>query len=585
MKNIFLLIAFLLSFHFCFSQNDTITVIALQNKLEIFQNNNQLDSILFYENKALIISTKINYKRGIAHALGSLGLVYKYKGDYSKALNYLFKSLADCEKLDNKLGVIINLGNIGTVYDAQGDMSKALSYYFKALKISESIDDKHTTSIQYHNIANLYGNQAMFSKSEEYHFKALALDKSLNDKKGIATTLMDLGSLYSLNDSLRKSLNYYLEALSILEEIGKKGEIGTCLINISAGYTDLKQKKKAEEYLLKTFSMSKEIDDIEFKKSLEKVASQIYVEFDNYKEAFTHYENYIILRDSIFNEINTIQSMKAELGYEFDKKQAIAKYENDKIIYRLESENKLHKQLRVFFIISIILILGLLFFAKRAFDNKKKVADFMASENDRKELLLQEVHHRINNNLQIISSLLTLQANNADNEKLTEYLLQSQNRIQSLSALHELLYDTNSPLEINMKDYIHKVLDFHREVADPLRCRITIQENIDSVKFPTKLAVPLALIVNELVTNALKYAFTDKSEGIINVKLSKDSVEGNWHIVISDNGKGLPEDTKKRKDSLGLKLVSIMTKQIGGNLLSKNEDGAFFSVIFNRTKI
>jgi two-component sensor histidine kinase len=582
MKNIFLLITFLFSFCFCFSQNDSNTVITLQKKLEVFQNNNQLDSVLFYEKQVLIISTKINYKRGIAHALGSLGLVYKYKGDYSKALNYFFKSLADCEKLDDKLGSIINLGNIGTVYDAQGDFPKALDYYFKALKISESINDKHTTSIQYHNIANLYGNQAMISKSEEYHFKALAIDKSLNDKKGIATTLMDLGSLYSLNDSLQKSLTYYLEALSILEEIGNKVEIGTCLMNISAGYTDLRQKKKAEEYLLKTFSLSKEIDDVEFKESLEKMASQIYAEFDNYKEAFTHYENYIILRDSIFNELNTKQSMKAELDYEFDKKQAITKYENDKIIYRLESENKLHKQLRIFFIIYIILILGLLFFAKRAFDNKKRVADFMASENERKEMLLQEVHHRINNNLQIISSLLTLQANSVGDEKLNNYLMQSQNRIQSLSVLHELLYQNDSSLQININEYLNKVLDFHRDVLSPGSNKVDITLNITDVCFPTKTAVPLALIVNELVTNSIKYAFNAANNGQINISLLPIENEKNkWKLSVSDSGKGLPMDTNFRKDSLGLRLVTIMVKQIKGDLIKSNTPGATFEIFFN----
>ena len=581
MKNIFLLITFLFSFCFCFSQNDSNTVIALQNKLVVFQNNNQLDSVLFYEKQALIISTEINYKRGIDHALGSLGLVYKYKGDYSKALNYFFKSLADCEKLDDKLGSIINLGNIGTVYDAQGAFPKALDYYFKALRISESINDKHTTSIQYHNIANLYGNQAMISKSEEYHFKALAIDKSLNDKKGIATTLMDLGSLYSLNDSLHKSLTYYLEALSILEEIGKKVEIGTCLMNISAGYTDLKQKKKAEEYLLKAFSLSKEIDDVEFKESLEKMASQIYEEFDNYKEAYAHYENYIVLRDSIFNELNTKQSMKAELGYEFDKKQAATKYENDKIIYKLESENKLHKQLRVFFIICIILILGLLFFAKRAFDNKKKVAEFMASENDRKEILLQEVHHRINNNLQIISSLLTLQANSVGDKKLYNYLMQSQNRIQSLSVLHELLYQNDSSLQININEYLNKILDFHRDVLNTMSNKVDIKLNTTDVSFPTKTAVPLALIVNELVTNSIKYAFNATNNGQINISLLPIENEKNkWKLSVSDSGKGLPMDTNFRKDSLGLRLVTIMVKQIKGDLIKSNTPGATFEIFF-----
>ncbi len=98
-----------------YSQNDTNDVIALQNKSELFQQTNQLDSILFYENEALIISKKINYRSGIAHSLSNFGLVYKMKGDYPKALENLFKALGIYESLGYKAGIIINLGNIGTV--------------------------------------------------------------------------------------------------------------------------------------------------------------------------------------------------------------------------------------------------------------------------------------------------------------------------------------------------------------------------------------------------------------------------------------------------------------------------------------
>ena len=221
---------------------------------------------------------------------------------------------------------------------------------------------------------------------------------------------------------------------------------------------------------------------------------------------------------------------------------------------------------------------------KRAYDNKKKLAALLYDEDQRKELLLREVHHRVNNNLQIISSLLTLQANNADNEKLTEYLAQSQNRIQSLAALHELLYDTNSPLEINMQDYINKVLDFHRDVLNTLNNKVTLEAIIESYKFPTKTAVPLALIINELVTNSIKYAFTNASEGVIKIILSKNDIENNWTLTISDNGKGMPHESERRKDSLGLKLVTIMAKQIKATLVSKNDAGTVFNLIFKVSK-
>ena len=111
-----------------------------------------------------------------------------------------------------------------------------------------------------------------------------------------------------------------------------------------------------------------------------------------------------------------------------------------------------------------------------------------------------------------------------------------------------------------------------------------IEEDMESVKFPTKLAVPIALIVNELVTNSLKYAFTNKESGHIKISLRKNPEADNWTIIVRDNGKGLPEESQKRKDSLGLKLVNIMTRQIGGIFETKNEDGAYFSLIFNLVK-
>ena len=134
-----------------------------------------------------------------------------------------------------------------------------------------------------------------------------------------------------------------------------------------------------------------------------------------------------------------------------------------------------------------------------------------------------------------------------------------------------------------MKDYLHKVLDFHRDVAGAMPIPVTIEEDVASVFFPTKLAVPVALIINELVTNSLKYAFAEKENGCVKVTLQENPGENNWIVTVSDNGKGLPVEGG-RKDSLGLKLVNIMARQIKGTFLSKNDQGAFFSLIFNRVK-
>lgn len=578
-------IAFLFFHLSSFAQSDSMPVIALQKKISVFDTTGQNDSALFYAEKALALSKSIGYKRGIAYSSGIIGRVYMDRGDYPKALTHLFKALELYESQNNKPGILIQLGNIGVVYNDQNDYAKALDYYFKALKLAQSLNDKKHTSIQLGNIAIVYSRQFIFPKAKEYFLKALEMDRELNDIEGIARNLNNIGNAYSDEGFHDKALDYYFQALDNAKKTKNDRFIANFLVNIGNEYSNMGEYKKAEEYLLQTLELSEKTDDLEFKQLLEKILSSFYEGVGKDNQALVHYKNYITLRDSLYNEENTKKSVQAEMNYEFDKKQAAVKFENDKIIYKLEAENMLHRQTRLFLIIFIFLTLVLLFLAKRAYDNKKRVAEFMATESDRKEILLQEVHHRINNNLQIISSLLSLQANNAEDEKLQDYLKQSQNRIQSLSVLHELLYQNDSHLQINMKEYLNKVMDYHRDVLHTLPVKADVVMNVADVSFPTKIAVPLALIVNELVTNSIKYAFQDVETGKINVSLTPAEAENHkWILRVSDSGKGLPVEDKMRKNSLGLRLVSIMTKQINGVLNKSSQQGAIFEIIFGLEK-
>ncbi len=566
------------------AQHDTAEVIALHKKIRGFQLNDEVDSVMYYETQALKISEKIGYEFGKTHALTSFGLIYRIKGEYSKALDNFFKALAIYEHKKDTFHILVQISNIASVYYLQADIKKAKTYYLKAIAISRRIGDRRIESDNLCNLAGVYNDEGDYVNSEKCLNDALKIDRDMKNDIGVTHELVDLGQLYLSAGQYEKALAFAKEALALSEKLGYDNVISTCYKTMGQASFKMHKYANAESYFLKALKISREMHDMNDKMQVESNLSDFYEATGKPDKALLHYKNYIQYRDSMYNEENTRKSVETEMNYEFDKKQAAIKYENDKLVYQLEADNTLHKQWRLFFIVVIILTLVVLFFVKRAYDNKKKLAALLAAEEQRKDVLLQEVHHRINNNLQIISSLLTLQANTADNEKLTEYLVQSQNRIQSLSAMHELLYDTNSPLEINMKDYLHKVLDFHRDVAGCMPIPVTIEEDVASVFFPTKLAVPVALIINELVTNALKYAFTGKEKGCVKVTLQGNPAENNWVVTVSDNGKGLPSEGGGRKDSLGLKLVNIMTRQIKGTFLSKNEQGAFFSLIFNLVK-
>ncbi|MES2132734.1 MAG: tetratricopeptide repeat protein [Bacteroidota bacterium] len=548
--------------------------------------------------RATDLYTVIGDEDQVGVILSAIASTYSSMGNYSESLRYSFKALDKHISVGNKSHVAMELNNIGAVYSDTRDLTKALEYYTKAMNISLKEKDKESTALYMGNIGHSYqmlcdsayevGNVKLSLKLQdqalEYYFKAVKISEACSDKGNMAVCLENIGIIYSNIYDYKQAMPYLIKALDIYKELDLKAEQSFCLNMLGEAYRGLGENKKAKTCFEEALRLAKEIGSNYFLMHANMGNSEFYEKTNRPAEALEYYKAYIANRDSIFNKEKTKALAYTELNYEFEKKEAATKHENDKVIYRLGADNKLYRQWRLFFIAIILLVLIVLFFIKRAYDNKKQLAELLLAEDQRKEVLLQEVHHRINNNLQIISSLLTLQANNAEDEKLTEYLLQSQNRIQSLSAMHELLHDTNSPLDINMKDYINKVLDFHRDVADSMPARITIEEEIESVKFPTKLAVPLALIINELVTNSLKYAFTNRETGFIKVSLRKNRNENNWIVSVKDNGVGLPLESEKRTGSLGLKLISIMTRQIGGIFEAKNETGAYFTLIFDLIK-
>ncbi len=534
---------------------------------------------LEYGKSGLALAKKLNFTKCIASAHNNIGLIYSDQGNYPKALESYFSSLKVFETMKNTKGVTKCYNNIGVVYFRQGNYDDALKNHFAALKLREEMKDTKGIGSSKTNIGNIYVNQKKYEDALKMYTEALELYRELKDDDGIGMSYNNIGIICDYKNDYTEALKNYYAALKINEQEGDIDGLAISHINLGQIHLKLGKVKEAETYLTKALAFSKEVGDKEWMMQSYGGLASIDSIRGNYKSAFDNYKLYAIYRDSMNNEESKQKSMQITMQYEFDKKEAATEFKHNEEIVLLEAENKLHSQQRLFLILFIIVALVLLFFAKRAYDNKKKIAEFMASENNRKEVLLQEVHHRINNNLQIISSLLTLQANSADDEKLTAYLKQSQNRIQSLSVLHELLYQSDSPLQINMNDYLNKVLDFHRDVLTTLKAKVEISMQVTNAIFPTKMAVPLALIVNELATNSIKYAFNDAENGKIVVSL--EQIENKeWLLKVSDTGMGLPEDTNFRKDSLGLRLVTIMTKQIKGTLTKYNKNGATFELRF-----
>ncbi|MDA0346756.1 MAG: response regulator [Verrucomicrobia bacterium] len=210
---------------------------------------------------------------------------------------------------------------------------------------------------------------------------------------------------------------------------------------------------------------------------------------------------------------------------------------------------------------------------------QKENEDFIQRSLDEKQILLREVHHRVKNNLQVIQSLLRMQGRESQSAALEPLLRESQNRIRSIALIHEQLYKQEDVSEIDFADYLKLLLQQVFRTFEFGSKRISSQVDFKNIYLSLTKAIPCALIINELVTNSIKYAFQDMDSGTIRIHAA--TVGDNLVLTIEDNGCGFCEELNiDEVETLGLKIVRTLTRQLGGQLEISCEQGAQFQLTF-----
>jgi PAS domain S-box-containing protein len=215
---------------------------------------------------------------------------------------------------------------------------------------------------------------------------------------------------------------------------------------------------------------------------------------------------------------------------------------------------------------------------------RKKIEKMLQNSLEEKEILLKEIHHRVKNNLMIISSLLNLQSRYIKDEESKNIFKESQNRARSMALIHERLYQSEDLKKIDFGDYIRTLSnDLYRTyVMDPSLIMLNI--DVDDVRLDINTSIPLGLIVNELVTNSLKHAFPQSKSGEIDIEFH---IQGDMYLLeVNDNGIGFPNNLNyKNTESLGLRLVNSLTEQIDAKIEFNTLSGTSFKIIFREEKL
>jgi PAS domain S-box-containing protein len=336
---------------------------------------------------------------------------------------------------------------------------------------------------------------------------------------------------------------------------------------------DITERKKARQKLIeseeKFRTLVNAIDDIIFTVNREKNITGV---FGNWLEIYgiekesildrSIYDVFDIKSAKIHNEKITQTLQGKTVLYEWTFKKAYGEY----VIYNMTSP--LHNaDNQIYGAVSV----------GRDITEMKQTEGKLRNTLLEKEVLLKEVHHRVKNNLQIISSLLNLQREKISNSSVAEMFLPAINRVRTMALVHEKLYQSEDFSDIDFSQYVTRL-------ANVLVRSYGIQENvsldidIDNVSFPIDIAIPCGLLINELLSNSLKYAFPNGRDGIIHIRLEQLNRD-EFMLNVGDNGIGLSDDYDlENADSLGLRLVNMLTEQLKGQLTVERENGVDFYI-------
>jgi two-component sensor histidine kinase len=535
-----------------------------------------LDSSIIYLKKAISLYEKQEMTKELAETYLLLVTNYSGTAEYDKGSETVFKALALYEKLGDQQGVAQCYTKICDLLYYSDSYAEGAEYCKKAIAIQEKNGYEEDLALSYRRLAE---NQLFLGDLDE----SLAnMNQAINLYKKIGETGPPILACYNGRGNIYKYMERYEEAIEDYNRcyegakaIGLERYMMPPTANI--GHVYLLQGKYAEAlpYNLRAIEIMKRIGNSKNLWENYMHVSNIYSELGDYKNALEYHELYEQGHSEYLNTIIARKDSELQVKYETAQKDLAI----------LDKEAKIAQQRKTQWLyigiagLLAVILFGM-YFTLKNIRKKRKALVVLNSELDAKnrqnELLLKEIHHRVKNNLEMVKSLIALQSAKLEDGASKEAMLASQNRVQSMGIIHQKLYQGENLGSIEMKDYF---INLGEGVLDTFNAeeKVKIECAMDDLNLDVDTAVPIGLIVNELLTNALKYAFPQGTKGQINISLIKE--DDDLLLKVTDNGIGKTEGSKPKGTGFGTQLIQLLTQQLNGTVSEDYNNGT--AVLFN----
>ncbi|KUJ60820.1 hypothetical protein AR687_15535 [Flavobacteriaceae bacterium CRH] len=581
--------------------------------------------------KALDAARKGGSKKQIADILVYYGGHSYILGDFKESLEKFTEAKAIYKAIGHN--DLQNLySQLFATYLRLGLYPEGIQYGLQSIKFGERSRDYFFLTDDYTNLGFAYYNMANYELALKYHLKAYEYSSKiysefypLYNASFIIKDLLKLGrkkeakifldtvvkneKIKDFRDEMWFNICHvtfydelgwltladkYCNSLIRIQKLKRKSfpefsnlEINNTIIN---HLCKIKNYPLASKYLTENKRLSTVMKDANMLINVHLMEFKIDSATGNYLEAINHLKNYQKAKDKLFNEVKSYQISNLQIKYESDKKDKDIKLlTQESVLQRIRiASDKTEKIIAAVILILVLIITGLIF---RGYQNKKESNKNLQISKDRiqkknkllqnviqeKEWLLKEIHHRVKNNLQVVMSLLNTQSNYLKDESAVNAIKDSQNRINSMSMIHQRLYQSEGLSCIKMPEYVKELISY---LKDSYKTNFIFVVDVENIEMHVSQAVPVGLILNEAITNAIKYAFPDEKKGTITVSL-KHFQEDYFKLEIADNGIGIEGEIDLEKyDSLGMQLMEGLSKDLNGKFNVINSDGLKISVIF-----
>jgi len=511
-----------------------------------------------------------------------------YQGKFGEPWRYVYQTIKTAEITRDSLAWGYFYTSLALLLGSEGRDKESAAMAQKS--VDRFVADRNAS------VYNILNDVVDYMGQEGRAKEALSLTQDIANKVGFPANFSEqffyhfVFSNCYLNLKMPDEAEMHINKLDSLEAKAAvfRGPLRRSAINVQFASLFLlrKQYQKARVYFEEQIT-APTIDGATLPSQLHTYRSLIFIDsvLADHTAAVTHYKKYTQLLDSSFKIAKIRQAEELQVVYQMNEKESqIKSLTQEAKLEKANSEKAaLVRNLTIIGILAAIIIAGLLYRQNRL---KQRNNQVITDKNEQlqqllsdKEWLLKEVHHRVKNNLQIVMSLLDSQSEYINNDAALAAIEDNMRRIHAMALIHQKLYQSEDISTISMPQYINELVSYVHDSFDTGN-RIRFEQAVESMDLDVSQAVPLGLIINESVVNAIKYAFPDGRKGVVSIQLYHDGPD---HLVlkISDNGAGLPPGLNtKAHTSLGLDLIQGLARQLNGRLSFENSNGLHITIRF-----